>query len=414
MRPIFATLLILTALLPATAAAQDPVPPVVVTGPAQSVGQTSATATGTVDPNGTATTYHFEYGTTTDYGLETTEQPAGAGDSEVAVQALVEKLTPATTYHYRLVARGVAGADRTFTTAAAPPNPTPPGISRLAARDKTTSSVRLTARINPRGAATTYHVEWGTTTAFGNRTPDQTIPAGPYVQISVTLDGLQPYTRIYWRVVAANAAGVARSGTANVTTPRALSGVTLNLFPAVATWSRTVSISGRVQGAGLGGLTVALEQTSFPFAAAYHQVATARVDAAGGFRFPALPVYLATRFRAVTRNAAPVTSPVLTSTVRPLVGVHASHRTRRSLRLVGGVHPGLPAGQATLQRRKPAGGWRPVKRAALQTANAVRSNYLFTVSRSRRAARYRVVITPGDGGAHATGTSRAVRVGKRR
>ena len=52
------------------------------------------------------------------------------------MQAALQNLTASTTYHFRLVADGVAGADGSFTTAAAPANPTPPGISRLRATER--------------------------------------------------------------------------------------------------------------------------------------------------------------------------------------------------------------------------------------------------------------------------------------
>ena len=54
--------------------------PVAVTGSATSVTVTSATLNGTVDPNGRATTWYFEYGTSTSYGSKTAERNAGAGD----------------------------------------------------------------------------------------------------------------------------------------------------------------------------------------------------------------------------------------------------------------------------------------------------------------------------------------------
>jgi hypothetical protein len=408
MRLLIVTLIAL-ALLPATAAAQDPE---VVTGPAEAVGQTTATLTGTVDPNGTAHTYHFEYGTTAAYGLTTAEQSTGAGDEPVAVQAAVQALTAATTYHFRLVADGFAGVDRTFTTA--PANPTPPGISRLRATDRTATSARLSALIDPNGATTTYHVEWGTSTAFGNRTPDQALAAGTSaVPVSIALTGLPSYRRIYWRVVASNAAGVTRSGRASFTTARAPSAITLSLFPSLTTWSGTVSIAGRVQGAGVNGIRVALQQSSFPFDAGFHQVATARTSRIGSFGFAARPVFIATRFRAVVVIAPGVVSAVLQSRVRSRVGIRRTHRTRRSLRLVGHVNPGLPAGRAILQRRTSSGRWKSVARRALRPQDELRSTYGFAVRRARRARRYRVVVAAHDGGAHARGFSRSLLVAER-
>lgn len=394
------------ALLPATAAAQDPV---VVTGAAQAVGPTTATLTGSVDPNGAETGYHFEYGTTTAYGLETAEQPAGDGDEPVSVQAALQNLTPATTYHFRLVAGRFAGPDRSFTTVAVP------GISGLGVADKTATSARLNARIDPNRAATTWYVEWGTSTAFGRRTPEQTLPAGDRaVAVSTALQGLPSYRRVYWRVVAANAAGVKRSGRTSFTTLRSPTGVTLSLSPDLTSWSRTISISGRIRGAGVNGLGVTLEQSSFPFDAGYHAVDAARSDRTGAFRFALRPVFLATRFRALLLVDPVLTSPVATVRVRPRVSIHRTHRTRRALRLGGGVNPGLPAGLATLQRRTRAGGWTSVEQRPLVAQDAVRSTYGFKVRRARRTKRYRVVVSAGDGGAHARGYSRALLIGKRR
>ena len=114
---------------PALAAAPD-----VTTGDA-APGATTALVNGTVDPNGAPTNHYFEYGTTTLYGLETASVPVD-GDGALAVQATLSGLSASTTYHYRLVASNVDGTsrgpDRTFTTTAAPANPTIPGISRLA------------------------------------------------------------------------------------------------------------------------------------------------------------------------------------------------------------------------------------------------------------------------------------------
>ncbi|MGH2968396.1 MAG: fibronectin type III domain-containing protein, partial [Solirubrobacteraceae bacterium] len=106
MRMMLLAILAALPALPAAAGAQiiDPTPPSTTTGAAKAVARTTATVTGTVDPNGSATGYHFEYGTTTAYGLQTPDEDAGEGDGDVAAEAPLAGLTPATTYHYRLVA----------------------------------------------------------------------------------------------------------------------------------------------------------------------------------------------------------------------------------------------------------------------------------------------------------------------
>jgi hypothetical protein len=99
-------------------------PPDASTGQASAVGTSGATVGGTVDPNGAAANVFFEYGPTTAYGSATPVQAAGSGTAAVSVQAVLTGLSPATTYHWRLVATStsfgrVVGADGTFTTAAA-------------------------------------------------------------------------------------------------------------------------------------------------------------------------------------------------------------------------------------------------------------------------------------------------------
>lgn len=132
---VAAVALALLAPAAATAAAR----PTVRTTKASNVDQLTARLTGTVNPNDRATTYFFEYGTTTLYGAATPANPVGDGHSTVAAASDIGGLAPATRYHYRLVAqnvRGVArGHDRSFRTdrqplgltLAATPNPVAPG-----------------------------------------------------------------------------------------------------------------------------------------------------------------------------------------------------------------------------------------------------------------------------------------------
>ena len=94
--------------------------PSVTTGTATSLTGNSATLNGMVNPNGTSTTYHFEYGTTTNYGSATPSASAGSGTSTVSVNAAIYGLISDTTYHYRLVANNSEGTsngdDKTLST----------------------------------------------------------------------------------------------------------------------------------------------------------------------------------------------------------------------------------------------------------------------------------------------------------
>jgi len=94
--------------------------PAVVTTAATNVDDTTATLTGTVNPNGSSTSYFFQWGKTTAYGNITPVTSVGAGKDTLGVFADIDGLTPGTTYHYRIVgisANGTSfGADASFQT----------------------------------------------------------------------------------------------------------------------------------------------------------------------------------------------------------------------------------------------------------------------------------------------------------
>ncbi len=73
-----------------------------------------------VNPGGLDTTYHIEYGTSTEYGTSVPVPDAdiGAGSTDVSITQHVEGLSPNVTYHWRVVATNAAGTtagvDHTF------------------------------------------------------------------------------------------------------------------------------------------------------------------------------------------------------------------------------------------------------------------------------------------------------------
>ncbi|HYI19623.1 MAG TPA: hypothetical protein VD836_13005 [Solirubrobacteraceae bacterium] len=408
-RLILATLLAL-ALHPAAALAA----PEVTTGAADPVGETAATLNGTVDPNGEETSYAFEYGTTTEYGLTTEAQTVPAGDEPVPVTAELIGLSAATTYHYRLVSGDVVqGADATFTTAAGEPQPALPEISARGYTERQVTSVTLKARIDPNRAATTYAVEWGYSESLGQSTPEQELPAGDEpVAVRFPLSGLTPYTRVYWRVVATNAAGTKRSTTLTVRTRRGPTAITAAVSDGLASWGENVTVSGHVDGAGIQGMTVALEQRTFPYLAPFAAVATARVNSAGDFRFRARQALIGTQWRAVTRSAVVLTSAETATRVRPRLATRVTRSTRRAVRLKGTVNPGVLDAVATLQRLTSTGRWTSVKRKTVTTIDVLRSTATFKVNRKRRARTFRIKVKPASE-AYVPVKGSAIRVSRR-
>ena len=80
--------------------------PIISATHANPVTATDATLNAQVNPQGISTTYHFDYGPTASYGSSTPESPAPIGGNvDRAVSAQIAGLDPATTYHFRLVAK---------------------------------------------------------------------------------------------------------------------------------------------------------------------------------------------------------------------------------------------------------------------------------------------------------------------
>jgi hypothetical protein len=94
--------------------------PAVITNAANNVTASGAVLNGSVNPEGLATTWYFEYGTTTSYGSKTPSKQMAVSPNPTDVNSTVTALAPHSTYHFRLVASSTAGksygSDFTFTT----------------------------------------------------------------------------------------------------------------------------------------------------------------------------------------------------------------------------------------------------------------------------------------------------------
>jgi hypothetical protein len=93
-------------------------PPTATTRSATGVARTSAKLHGTVNGQGLATTYWFQWGTSKHYSHTTAEHHTGT--TAKSVSALLRHLKPNTLYHFRVVARTASGTahgkDMTFRT----------------------------------------------------------------------------------------------------------------------------------------------------------------------------------------------------------------------------------------------------------------------------------------------------------
>ena len=198
-----ATAALIVSVPPAAAAT-----PSATTGPVTAVGPSTATVTGSVNPNGAATTWFVEYGKTTSYGSKTASTSAGSGTTPAAVSAGLTGLAAGTTYHYRVVATNTSGTarggDGIFSTASVP------SVSTEAATGITLTGATLAGSVNPNGRETTWYFEYGTSTSYGTKTPAKSAGAGSVtkaVSESAAISGLKAGTTYHYRLVASSASG---------------------------------------------------------------------------------------------------------------------------------------------------------------------------------------------------------------
>jgi len=194
-------------------------PPLVATGQASDVEDTKVKLIGAVDTNGSATTVHFEWGETTDYGHSTALQVVPGGTAVIDIAYTLEGLTANTIYHYRLVGTSTAGnsmgEDVVFIASSANGGTgTPvalPEATTVAAHDVTATSVVLEGLANPMGGTTFVRFEYGTTLSYGTTTPSKGIGSGTDpAPVVIQATGLIPGKTYHCRLVASNSLGTSR------------------------------------------------------------------------------------------------------------------------------------------------------------------------------------------------------------
>ena len=407
------TALLLTLLALAAPAAALAAAPTATTGTPKDVTDTTATVPGTVAPNGTATTFVVEYGTTTDLGSSTSPQDAGSDLTPAEVEGALTGLTPNTTYHARIVATNEDGAsegdDVTFTTQ--PPAPTAPGAVTRTPVEVQGTSARLRGVVDPNRAQTVWYFEYGRTAALGQRTPSRTLPAGDSpVDVSAVIGGLPQNRRHFFRLVAESPAGTTRGVVRRLTTGREPRRIAVALKPNVVSWAAGLTVSGRVRGRGISRIPLALERQD-PLTGTWIQISTTPADTKGRYAITVPSLYALTRLRVITRTRMVAVSPQVWAYVAVRVGIGPRRAaSRRRIRFEGSIFPAVPDAVASLQKRGRSGTWVRIKRARMRTNDEYRSTYGFGIKRPRRGGRYRVVVIPNDDGLHVNGRSRVLRV----
>jgi hypothetical protein len=178
--------------------------------------QTEATLTGSIEPEGNPTEYHFDYGSSS--VTEHSSAPTSLGTADFtshSVSLSVSGLSPGTEYHFELIvsygaSQTVPGGPQTFTT----PSAAKPAVSTLAASALQETEATLNGKVDPEGGTEAeYFFEWGVgpSGAYEHTTKAASLPSdGAEHQVSATVTGLAPGSEYHFRLVAKNKLGSAQ------------------------------------------------------------------------------------------------------------------------------------------------------------------------------------------------------------
>jgi hypothetical protein len=231
-----------------------PGPPIVDGAPpsVSAITPTGATLNGTIDPRGSTTSYHFDYGLDTSYGsVSTPNGSVAAGQGNQGASSTITDLQPGTTYHFRIVADNgtggpQTGADQTFITGPA---------AAASATDITAVKATLTGVVNSHGASAKYHFEYS---GAGETLTTDEVDASPVdgdTPVTAVSGPLRPGTVYTVRTVIVvvtdpnTGASITTTGAAGTFTtdpaPLAATAAVTGVTPSAATFSGSYDTNGR-------------------------------------------------------------------------------------------------------------------------------------------------------------------------
>jgi hypothetical protein len=131
-----------------------------------------------------------------------------------ALSRSVASVSASTTYYYRVRAyngNGTSGNSNVISVTTLSPTGRPVVITNPATLI-TSHSAGLNGTVDPHGLSTTVYFQFGRTTAYGSRTPNQTKTGNNYQNLTANIAGLSAGTTYHFRIVGINTAGI-RYGT---------------------------------------------------------------------------------------------------------------------------------------------------------------------------------------------------------
>ena len=286
-----------------------------------------------------------------------------------------------------------------------------PTATTGAATAVTSTTAAVNGSVDSGKEQTTYHFQYGKTTAYGASTTETSVHKGNRASsVSADLDTLAPSKTYHYRLVATNPSGTAPGADMTFTTlaegqaPPGGNAITIDAKPKSVVFGHGTTLSGQLVGPDNANVALTLQirrptigETQFS------DGGNVTTDAAGNYSISLAPLALE-EYRVVARTKPVVTSPVQRVTVRWALTLSLSDSTPKRgerVRFSGQVTPADDGARALIQRRTKSGKFRTVTTALLKHVvtnpeEFSRSSYSKRL-RIKRSGIYRVRV-PGSGG----------------
>jgi hypothetical protein len=289
--------------------------------------------------------------------------------------------------------RTVAALAATLALPAAAQAATAPAVTTGGAANVAQQTARLTGSVDPNGDATTFQFQYGTTSAYGSVTPEQTISGDGKRTITADISGLAPATTYHYRLIARNSKGLAKGADKALKTKAQPLGVTFAATPNPLLPGATTTLAGQLTGTGNAGREVVLQSNPFPYTQGFKADGNKLVtDAAGNFSFGLKAVAFNTQYRVALPDKPSVVSPIVVVSVAVRITTHLGSRTLKrghKLTFQGSIRPAVDGTPIAIQKLNSKNHWVTIAGTAARHNSSASSAYSKKVT-IRKGGKYRV------------------------
>jgi hypothetical protein len=276
----------------------------------------------------------------------------------------------------------------------------------------TPTTATLHGGVNPKGAATTYLFQFGTTRLYESKTGELSAGAGSTGNpVKVVIGLLAPDTTYHYRLVARNSKGITFGKDRTFRTKKQPLGVSLAATPNPVHIGGSTVLAGVLSGTGNANRQVQLQANPWPYTGGFQPTANNQVTAANGsFSFPLLSVSVNTQYRVLMPAKPAVVSPIVVLGTTVKVTRHAKVRRgskRGHIHFWGTVRSARGTAIVVVIQKLHKGVYHNIGQTTARDTGKGFSRYSGTI-RQKHGGRYRVVALDISG-AHSPSVSHSIR-----